>query len=55
MWRRNSNARACSGFSEELVLWENTTNEEVLKRARTEIWQSWAPGVRRERRSPARR
>ena len=26
---------------EELVLWENTTNEEVLKRARGEIWQSW--------------
>ena len=26
---------------EELVLWENTTNEEVLKRARNEIWQSW--------------
>ena len=26
---------------QELVLWENTTNEEVLKRARTEIWQSW--------------
>ncbi len=26
---------------EELVLWENTTNEEVLARARTEIWQSW--------------
>ena len=25
----------------ELVLWENTTNEEVLDRARTEIWQSW--------------
>ena len=24
-----------------LVLWENTTNEEVLQRARTEIWQSW--------------
>ena len=24
-----------------LVLWENTTNEEVLERARTEIWQSW--------------
>ena len=39
--RRNSNARGCSGFLEELVLWENTTNEEVLKRARTEIWQSW--------------
>ena len=26
---------------EELVLWENTTNEEVLKRAQREIWQSW--------------
>jgi putative DNA methylase len=26
---------------EELVLWENTTNEEVLQRAREEIWQSW--------------
>ena len=26
---------------EDLVLWENTTNEEVLERARTEIWQSW--------------
>ncbi|QDU83131.1 hypothetical protein Pla163_02280 [Planctomycetes bacterium Pla163] len=26
---------------EELVLWENTTNEQVLERARTEIWQSW--------------
>lgn len=26
---------------EELVLWENTTNEEVLQRARDEIWQSW--------------
>ncbi len=25
----------------ELVLWENTTNEEVLERARGEIWQSW--------------
>ena len=25
---------------EELVLWENTTNEEVLQRARDEIWQS---------------
>ena len=29
------------GLLEELVLWENTTNEEVLKQARTEIWQSW--------------
>lgn len=26
---------------EELVLWENTNNEEVLQRAREEIWQSW--------------
>lgn len=26
---------------EELVLWESTTNEEVLQRARDEIWQSW--------------
>jgi len=26
---------------EELVLWENTTNEEVLEKARAEIWQSW--------------
>ena len=29
------------GLLEELVLWENTTDEEVLERARTEIWQSW--------------
>ncbi|MCL4554258.1 MAG: DUF1156 domain-containing protein [Actinobacteria bacterium] len=26
---------------EDLVLWENTTNEEVLAKARAEIWQSW--------------
>ncbi len=25
----------------KLVLWENTTNEEVLQPARDEIWQSW--------------
>src|SRR5437667_830862 len=25
---------------EELVRWENTTNEEVLERARAEIWKS---------------
>ena len=25
----------------ELVLWESTTDEKVLERARTEIWQSW--------------
>src|SRR5512143_3414800 len=26
---------------EELVQWENTTNEEVLERARAELWRSW--------------
>ncbi|MBE7523986.1 MAG: DUF1156 domain-containing protein [Burkholderiales bacterium] len=26
---------------EDLVLWENTTNETVLQAAREEIWQSW--------------
>ncbi len=26
---------------EDLVQWENTTNEEVLEHARAEIWQSW--------------
>jgi putative DNA methylase len=26
---------------EDLVQWENTTDEEVLERARAEIWQSW--------------
>jgi len=26
---------------EDLVKWENTTNEAVLERARNEIWQSW--------------
>jgi putative DNA methylase len=26
---------------EDLVLWENTTNEAVLQAARDEIWQSW--------------
>jgi putative DNA methylase len=26
---------------EELVLWENTTNEKVLQQARDEIWRSW--------------
>jgi putative DNA methylase len=25
----------------ELVMWKNTTNEQVLERAREEIWQSW--------------
>jgi putative DNA methylase len=26
---------------EQLVTWENTTNEDVLKQARAEIWESW--------------
>src|SRR5262245_51347020 len=26
---------------EQLVLWENTTNEAVLAQARDEIWKSW--------------
>ncbi len=29
------------GIIEELEKWENTTNEEVLDKARAEIWQSW--------------
>jgi len=29
------------GIIEELVQWENTTNETVLRKAREEIWQSW--------------
>jgi putative DNA methylase len=29
------------GIIEELVKWENTTNESVLRKAREEIWQSW--------------
>jgi len=33
--------RRLFGIIEELVQWENTTNEEVLERARAEIWQSW--------------
>ncbi|OGQ97429.1 MAG: hypothetical protein A2521_08570 [Deltaproteobacteria bacterium RIFOXYD12_FULL_57_12] len=29
------------GIIEELVKWDNTSNQEVLEKARTEIWQSW--------------
>ena len=29
------------GIIEDLVKWENTTNEEILEQARNEIWQSW--------------
>src|SRR5687767_6972886 len=32
------------GIIEELVLWQNTTNEKVLQAAREEIWQSWRRG-----------
>ena len=40
-WRRSSKRERLFGILEELVLWENTTNEALLERARTEIWQSW--------------
>ena len=33
--------RRLFGIIEELVTWENTTNERVLQAARDEIWQSW--------------
>ena len=33
--------RRLFGIIEDLVQWENTTNEEVLGRARAAIWQSW--------------
>ncbi len=39
---------------EDLVLWENTTNEKVLQRARDEIWQKLARGLCGQRRPPAR-
>ena len=29
------------GIIEDLVKWENTTNETVMQAAREEIWQSW--------------
>jgi putative DNA methylase len=29
------------GIIEQLVLWENTTNEAVIEKARQEIWRSW--------------
>ncbi len=33
--------RRLFGIIEDLVQWKNTTNEEVLERARAAIWQSW--------------
>lgn len=38
--QENERARL-SGIIEDLVTWENTNNEEVLERARTEIRKSW--------------
>jgi len=37
---------------EELVLWENTTSEDVLDRARDEIWKSWRRGCTDNRDHP---
>ena len=42
------------GIIEELVLWENTTNERVLEEARAEIRRSWRQDVRGQPRPPAR-
>ena len=39
--RRRRNAQRLFRIIEDLVLWENTTNETVLQQARDEIWQSW--------------
>ena len=36
---------------EDLVKWENTNNEEVLGRAREEIWKSWRETCRSQSRS----
>ncbi|KAB8142894.1 DUF1156 domain-containing protein [Chloroflexia bacterium SDU3-3] len=33
--------RRLFGLIEQLVLWENTTNEDVLNQARDEIWKNW--------------
>ena len=38
---REKERRRLFRIIEDLVKWENTTNEEVLQRARDEIWQSW--------------
>ena len=38
---REKERKRLFGIIEDLVLWENTTNEEVLQKARDEIWQSW--------------
>ena len=40
-WRRSWSGTACSGSLKSWSSGKNTTNEEVLERARAEIWQSW--------------
>ena len=38
---RRRSGSGCFKIIEDLVKWENTTNETVLQKARDEIWQSW--------------
>ena len=40
-WPRNSNARACSGFSKSWFCGRTRPTRRCWRRARTEIWQSW--------------
>ena len=40
-WAQERERRRLFRIIEDLVQWENTTNEEVLERASAEIWQSW--------------
>lgn len=37
---------------EDLVLWKNTTNEDVLEKARNEIWKSWRLTCQENREHP---
>lgn len=39
--KQNKERQRLFRIIEELVKWENTTNEKVLQAAREEIWQSW--------------
>jgi adenine-specific DNA methylase len=41
-WNVYASSRSSSSRTQRpLVLWENTTNEDVLNQARAEIWKSW--------------
>ena len=40
-WAQERERQRLFHIIEDLVKWENTTNEEVLQSARDEIWQSW--------------